>query len=194
MYPGIWQVFVYSSKHKGLMLYDAETKSEKLLANISSENRRFNYIPYIYGPVLVDHDHKVVANISGYEGLEGYLMIDLNTLELRKITNAEFINFNSDLPAAYGIYPQIEQPNGTGKPTVGVARLDYGKMEVSKSGVLISDDVQRDLLGGEGGAFSAYNDRYLAYITVQYSQTADPADNTYHLVRLTLTRCRRKQF
>ena len=178
--------FVYSSKHKGLMLYDAETKSEKLLAEHFPENRKLNYIPYIYGPVLVDHDHKVVANISGYEGLEGYLMVDLNTLELRKITEAEFINFDSALPAAYGIYPHTEKPNGTGKPTVAVARLDYSKMEVSKSGVLIRDDVQRDLLGGEGGAFSAYNDRYLAYITVQYSQTDDPADNIYHLVRINL--------
>jgi hypothetical protein len=178
--------FVYSSKNKGLMLYDAETKSEKLLANHYPENRRFNYIPYIYGPVLVDHDHKVVANISGYEGLEGYLMADLNTLELRKITNAEFINFDSALPAAYGIYPHTEQPNGTGKSTVGVARLDYSKMEVSKSGVLISDDVQRDLLNGEEGAFSAYNDRYLVYITLQYSQTDDPAENIYHLIRINL--------
>lgn len=181
--------FIYSSQSQGLMLYDSETESEKVLAKHLPENQKLYYVPYIYDPSFVDSDRKAAAKIMGYECIDGHIMTDLETGEVKKLSIDTYgynniYTFNGDLSAAYGV--SSFTANHEGKPDIYLNRLDYEKMKISTSKATLSDDSQSCTLSPEIWPAIAQNDRYLAYVTVQYANSGDHADDMYYIVRIDL--------
>jgi len=182
--------FVYSSQSQGLKLYDVKTGTERLLARHLPENTKFQYVPYIQGPAFVDHDSKVVARVAGYESISGYVIIDLRTGRTKKLTMDDLAfngiyTFDSNFPYAYGLSARTVGA-GTSKPDIYITRLDYGQMEMKQFKVRVTDDAQRVPLSAEFWPLVTHNDKYLAYVSVQYAETGDSADNVYHIVRVDL--------
>lgn len=183
--------YVYSSHTQGLMLYDSHTKTTKLLSKHLPENSKFEYTPYIMGPAFVDHDKKVAAKINGYESIGGYIMSDLKTGETKDLTMNNFsynnINtFDSNLPAAYGISSQTENIDGTGKRNIYITKMDYAKMEMSQSMVTLTNDNQRNPLSPETWSVTLQNENYLVYVSAQFANTGDSAENLYFIEQIDL--------
>lgn len=186
--------FVYSSQQEGLMLYDSQTKSSRRLAQHlpeTPENSNVRYIPYIQGPAFVDNDSKVVARITGYESIAGYIMVDLESRRTANLAQNDYAfnniySFDGDQPASLGVFSRTENPDGSGHRNTYITILDHGKMEITESQVITTAENQNNPLYSEIAPLPLYNDKYLVYVVEKYSSTGDIVDNMYHIVRVDL--------